>query len=264
MATGKIESKSYNLQDSFKDFDHKKGIVAFYFAAWTLDRVNDIILKTAYDKTLKEGRDKIYHNNNHKKACGKPIDFGVDEKGAFCVSQLAIKGIKNKDGIELEGTFDGNDTYQQYLSDMITGHSQEYVVMNSKPYESGIRVIREMKLYGVTSCTDIPAHPDTPTIFVKSMQDAIDDIKTMNDLIATGNVADLGQTFCKEYKKLAKFIQSKGADLAKLGIVHCENCKTIIVDEEPEVKCAGCGRFINSKTGKTKLIDKNFIQQFKL
>ncbi len=214
------ERKTYAIKNlELKDLNDKTGEVVFYFAAFTRDREYDTILKSAYTKTLQENVANIYHNRDHSQACGKPISFGIDEKGAYCVSQLAIKTIV------------GADTYEQYLAGLVKGHSQEFQVYKSEPDPAGGRIIKELKLWGVTSVTNIPAHGDTPTISVKSVTELADELCKINELLRKGNISDqLGERFCDEYKRLKSLmdgllkeeqaVEKKTASIINMDLVN--------------------------------------------
>lgn len=185
-----------------KDLNEKAGLVSFYFAAWNEDLDKDIILKTAYNKTFKENKNNIYHNRDHNTAVGMPISFGVDENGAFAVSQLAMKTIA------------GRDTFEQYQAGLIKGHSQEFQTLIDE-YDSvnGVRTIKEVRLWGVTSVTHVPANLDTPTISMKSYEDAADQLAKINKLLTSGNISDeLGERLTKEYKTLSEIIEKKSKE----------------------------------------------------
>lgn len=239
----KKEVKSIQLE--IKSIDKEKGLVTAYFSTWDKDRDNDVIEPNAYDKTFKEQKDYIYHNIDHDKVIGKPIDFGTDEKGAWFTSQLAL------------GTVDGADAYEKYKAKLITGHSQEYQAVQSH-MKQGVRHITEVRLWGVTSMTKIPANPEATTISVKGISDKL-----------------TPEEFLVEYKKLTDLmLEYKNKGLAMAGVVHCENCKTIVpvpvqsderkddaggMEAGPQMKCPGCGRFVNAKTGKMETNKKSFL-----
>lgn len=240
----------------------EKGEVTFYFAGWDKDRDGDTIDQHAYDKTLVENKDFIYHNIDHENVVGMPIDFGVDEKGAWCTSKLSLN------------TEDGLDAYNKYKDGLIKGHSQEFVVKKSTG-PIGNRKILEMELWGVTSVTKIPANADTPTLAIKSFMDAEDHMRKINALITAETIGQKsGRAFLLEYKKLEELVTKNNA-MALAGIVHCDNCKVILPEyksnegesstEEEQMQCPGCGRFVNAKTGKQskshtmKTDKKNFL-----
>lgn len=179
-----------------KDLNDHTGEVVFYFGAFEKDLDNETILKSAYDKTLNEGLDNVYHNRDHKEAVGKPKSFGIDEKGAYCVSQLAIK------------TVNGRDCYEQYKAGLIKGHSQEFQTLrDGRSEKDGSRIIKEIKLWGVTSVTNIPANLNTPIISLKSFEDAVEHLSRLNLLLKSGNISDkMGEKFLAEYDLLTSFV----------------------------------------------------------
>ncbi len=243
------EIKSYfNLE--LKDLNDKSGEVVFYFAAWSKDLDGDTILKNAYNKTLAENKPNIYHNRDHRDSCGMPMSFGVDDKGAYCRSQLAVKGWKSPDGEILDGTIVGNDTYQQYKFGLVKGHSQEFNTIKSTNDGNGDRIIQEVRLWGVTSVTNIPANLDTPTLSIKSFEDAATRMKSINDLLTNGNnISDkCGELFLKEYNRLSEWMEEKSK---MMGFVHCEKCKSIYIPEGEMPKCTKCGRYMNQGKSKT-------------
>jgi len=189
-----------------KDMNESKGLVTFYFASWNPDQENDVFLKTAYNKTFKENKNNIYHNRDHSTAVGMPMTFGTDETGAFAISQLAMKTIA------------GRDTFEQYQAGLIKGHSQEFqTIIDEYNTETQIRTIKEVRLWGVTSITHVPAQLDTPTISMKSYEDAADYLKKINDLLTKGKVSDeLGEKMLKEYKTLSEIIENKKREQIEL------------------------------------------------
>jgi len=225
MKTDKI-IKSFPLQ--MKDMDDKTGQVAFYFAAFDKDLEGDIIEKSAYSKTLKENFSNLYHNRDHTHACGVPMSVEVDNKGAFCLSQLALKTVV------------GLDTYEQYKAGIIKGHSQEFqTIKDTMDMLQKARVIKELRLWGVTSVTNIPANLDTPTISIKSFQDITKHLKNINDILHKGNISDrLGEKFAAEYVRLKAFIDSN---------------PEILIDAEVEKKSSPL--ITDDFIGKIKLFD---------
>lgn len=191
------KSKSiYDLE--LKDLNEKQGIVSFYFASWTPDQENDQFAKTAYTKTFKENKNNIYHNRDHREAVGMPITLGVDEFGAFAVSQLAMKTIA------------GRDTFEQYQAGLIKGHSQEFqTIIDEMDHKSGVRIIKEARLWGVTSVTNIPAQLDTPIISMKSNpDDVIAQLEKINKALRNGKISDdLGRQLELQMKALNELIR---------------------------------------------------------
>lgn len=195
----KEKKRKLLLDMELKDLNEKQGLVSFYFAAWGEDLDKDIILKTAYNKTFKENRNNIYHNRDHSVAVGMPISFGVDESGAWATSQLAMKTIA------------GRDTFEQYQAGLIKGHSQEFqTIIDEYDSANGVRTIKEVRLWGITSVTHVPANLDTPVISMKSYEDAADQLAKINKLLTTGNISDeLGARLTEEYKTLSEIMEKK-------------------------------------------------------
>lgn len=244
------EQKSFQLE--MKDMNDATGEVAFYFGAFTKDQDGDIILKTAYNKTVKENFAHIYHNIDHHKAVGCPKSIGVDNVGAFCVSQLALK------------TVDGMDCYEKYKGGLIKGHSQEFETLSDMQDTTlKARVIKELKLWGVTSVTNIPANLDTPTISLKSYEDAVSQMKKINNILHKGNISDqLGKEFVAEYLVLKSFIDENKELLKSAGITYCSGCDKLLgADDMKDNKCNGCGKFVNAQKS---LITEDFIKKVKL
>lgn len=198
--------KSFKLE--MKDMDDSTGEVAFYFAAFDKDLEGDIIEKAAYKKTLKENFSNFYHNRDHTHACGTPIEVGIDDRGAFCVSQLAIKTIV------------GNDTYEQYKAGLIKGHSQEFeTIKDQMDMGQKARIIKELRLWGVTSVTNIPANLSTPTLSIKSFDDITLQMKRINDLLLKANISDvLGDSLGKELVRMKSFLNDNSEQLTAYGL----------------------------------------------
>jgi HK97 family phage prohead protease len=196
--------KTCNLE--LKELDDKGGVVGFYYAAWTKDMNRDIIEPGAYKKTLQENKNKVYHNRDHADPVGVPTEFNQDEKGAYVYSKLALKTIA------------GNDMYEQYKAGLVTGHSQEFFTIKS--YEDDrrrARVITEIKLWGVTSMTGIPANLDTPTIEIKSAESLLERMRAINSFLKSNNASDrLNEEFVAEYKQLSEFMETHRAAMPPL------------------------------------------------
>ena len=138
-------------------------------------------------------------------AVGSPISFGTDENGAYVVSQLAIK------------TINGSDMFEQYKAGIVKGHSQEFEPITSDGVKGINRIVKEVKLWGVTSVTNIPANLDTPTIELKSFADAAEQLSKINKLLTTGNISDeLGERLTKEVKSLNEILEKKQREQIEL------------------------------------------------
>ena len=148
-----------HLAYELKDLDNE-GQVSFYFSKFDIqDSDRDVILKGAFKKTKENiKRIKHFYNHNMYNVPGVLKEIGEDSKGAFAVSQLALK------------TQLGNDVYEQYKAGIISEHSFGYDVMKSEWNEDKtVQTIKEIKLYEVSSLTAWGANPETNVIDVKSM-----------------------------------------------------------------------------------------------
>ena len=184
-----------------KDLNEEKGIVAFYFSPFGISDIdNDETMSTTFDKTFSESKGRVKHFRNHdkKEVPGTIIELGKDSKGAYAVSQLALK------------TITGRDTFEQYKAGVITEHSYGFEEVKADRKEKGGRILKEVKLWEVSSLTHWGANQDTHTISMKSYEDIADQMKKINDLLTKGNPSDeLGEKLMKEYKSLSEIIEKK-------------------------------------------------------
>lgn len=150
--------KRYSHQ--VKDID-ESGQVKFYFAAFgNKDSDGDIIMPGSYTKTMKENASRIKHLRNHDETVGVIKEMGQDEHGAWAVSQLSLN------------SFEGKDTYGQYKDGIITEHSHGFnIIKESFDKAKDANVITEIKLWEVSSLTHWGANENTPTAWVKGMND---------------------------------------------------------------------------------------------
>lgn len=150
-------TKSNNL--SLKNFDNKQGLVEFYFASFnTKDSDNDIILPGAYKKTLEENKARIKHLKNHDTtlAPGVVKDFFTDDLGVIVKSQLLTTTL-------------GVDTLKEYEGGQITEHSQGFQIIDEEFSEQdGAFIIKEIKLWEVSTLNAWGANSNTPVVGIKS------------------------------------------------------------------------------------------------
>ena|SRR3990167_4204220 len=184
-----------------KDLDQEKGIVAFYFSPFGISDIdNDETMSTTFDKTFSESKGRVKHFRNHdkKEVPGTIIQLSKDTKGAYAVSQLALK------------TITGKDTFEQYKAGVITEHSYGFEEVKADRKEKGGRILKEVKLWEVSSLTHWGANQDTPTISMKSYEEVSEQLARINILLTKGNPSDeLGEKMLKEYKMLYDFMEKK-------------------------------------------------------
>lgn len=183
-----------------KDFDQKQGIVTFYFAHFgNKDSDNDIIQEGAYTKTLNENRKRIKHFKNHDltQVPGVIMDLQQDQRGAYAVSQLAKTTL-------------GRDTLIEYESGIITEHSQGFnIVKEDFSQMDGANIIKEIRLWEVSSLTAWGANELTPMVDLKHANDIIQMMQRINSLLTKTAISDeRAKEFEREYTKLSKLYKS--------------------------------------------------------
>lgn len=164
-----------------KDFDTNKGIVSFYFSNFnSKDSDNDIIKQGAFTKTIQENRKRIKHLKNHNmtQAPGTIIDIAEDSVGAYAVSQLVKSTL-------------GRDTLLEYEGGVITEHSMGFQVIKEQFDQfSGANIIQEVKLWEVSSLTAWGANENTPVIGVKSEEEILKQLQSIESLLKSSNLSD--------------------------------------------------------------------------
>lgn len=221
-----------------KEMNQATGLITFYYSQFnTKDLNSDIVLDTAFIKTVAERKQHIYHNLNHdeNKCIGNPVAFGQDSNGAWVSSQLLME------------TEDGKDAYEKYKGGAIKGHSMEFKTVKSTIDQSRqARILSECLLWGVTSMTTIPANYGAGLISLKGLTDIALELKRINDFLRTANISDkCGEEILTEYKSLQDFFFEKKNQLFKdSGIIHCEKCLKVY-EKSASGKCPQCGQFVN-------------------
>ena len=144
------------LTNTVIDFDNKsRKVVACFSAFNNKDYDNDIILKGAYAKTLKErfatAQVWILKNHNEADNLTKPFEAYETEQGLIM-------------GFECPNTQLGNDTFELYKAGIYDQHSVKIATIKSHE-EEGVNIITEAFLFE-GSFVLWGANPLTPTISV--------------------------------------------------------------------------------------------------
>ena len=170
-----------------KDVDDSKGIVQAYYSAYgNEDSDGDIIAMGAATKSAKErgprGSNRIKHLKNHNSNLQPGViqELGEDANGGWFVSKL----MQHKG----EFTALAKDTLIEYQAGGITEHSHGLEVV--KRDNSDKKIIRELKLWEVSSLNAWGANPLTPTVDVKNKKNVLDTLKTLNNLLKIGEFSD--------------------------------------------------------------------------
>jgi len=235
-----VEKKYCSME--LKDLSEEKGIVSFYFSPFnTPDAVGDEATPTAFDKTFSESKKRIKHLRNHEKkeVPGVITELGKDSKGAFAVSQLAIK------------TNVGRDTFEQYKAGIITEHSYGFIPIKTEKKATAGRILKELRVMEVSSLTAWGCSEHTPVRSIKSLEDAVEYLQRINEILTKGDISDkLGEKFLAEYKILTTAVNEY--DIMKMaGVANCPGCGKAIGKMPADQKCPECGQFINKVASKS-------------
>lgn len=197
------KEKSFSFE--LKNLDDKQGLVEFYFASFgEIDSDGDIISPNAYKKTLEESienthksRIKHFKNHNPEQVVGVIKRFGVDDKGAYAVSQMSRTQL-------------GRDTLVEYEEGIITEHSQGFQIMQEeRDSMEGHNIIKEIKLWEVSSLTHWGANKNTPLVGIKSEKDILSLMQKLDNLLHNSNISnERGEELVKMYDKLGQTLKS--------------------------------------------------------
>lgn len=203
---GILEIKNITANGNIKDVDRKSRTIEGYFSVFdNVDRDNDIIVKGAFTKSVKERLSEIRYLYNHN--WEKPLDRGsvnlrVEEDNY---------GLKFSAKIP-EGLTYGDDLIILYESGIVDEHSIGFQTVKSQP-ENGVRVIKEVKLYEGSAVT-MAANPLAKLTSVKSsVKECNDMISRILKLFRTGSLTD--ETF-GTLEIALKQLQLQSYELGKL------------------------------------------------
>lgn len=193
---------------SVKDIDGKQGIVQFYASSFgTKDSDSDIIEKGAFKKTISENLRRIKHLYNHEKTIGVIQSIVEDTKGLLVTSQLA------KDS---EGNFTtaAKDALIEYEAGVITEHSIGFkTIKEDYDSEKQANVIKEIKLWEVSSLDKWGANENTPVMGMKSEKDYIETLKKINNTLRNSEISDeSAKQLLKYSRQINKFLKSLEAN----------------------------------------------------
>jgi uncharacterized protein len=184
-----------NFANPVSDVDVKKRIVTGFFASFgTKDKMNDIILKGAFKKTIQElgpnGTQEIAHLQDHdsNKAVGNIILLEEQNKGLYYESEIG----EHNAGIDFLKMVEGK---------IIKFHSIGYNIIK-EDYDSlsKANLLKELKLYEGSSLQFIPANHNTPFAGMKSFEDVLSYLDTLEKFIRTTDCTD--ETIITLEKKL--------------------------------------------------------------
>jgi len=188
-----------------KNLDDKQGLVEFYFASFgEIDSDGDIISPNAYKKTLEESventhKSRIKHFKNHdpSQVVGVIKKFFTDEKGVVATSQMSRTQL-------------GADTLIEYEEGIITEHSQGFqIIQEEKDQMEGHNIIKEIKLWEVSSLTHWGANKNTPLVGIKSEKDILSLMTKLDHLLHTSKISnERGEELQLMFDKLGETFKS--------------------------------------------------------
>jgi len=173
--------------------DEEARTVKFYYARFdSPDARGRIMHKNAFNRTITNNLDKIYHLNSHNEELpiGKPIEFGSDAKGAWCKSRLS----KNSDG---------EKALQLYKEGVYKYHSVGFYILNSEDKE-GNELVTEARIAEVSTVL-YPAHTGATLISLNTERD-----KRLNSIEESVKALSLDKSHTDSQKEISdaiKFIQ---------------------------------------------------------
>lgn len=215
---GLLEFKQ--LTEGLKDVDLKKRIVTGYLSNFgNKDSDNDIIEKGAFSKTLTERKEQIFFLNQHnwQQPHGKFAVLQEDSKGLYFESEPLIDTSYSSDALKL------------YEAGIMKEHSIGFNTIKSEDEKSGVRLIKEVKLYEGSNVT-LGANSETPFTGFKSLT-----LKEVNDkhkviLKAFRNGTFTDDTFILLELAL-KDLQLQSYELGKKSQVIKEPSKDTLVND---------------------------------
>ena len=130
-------------QGELKDIDDNLGIVSGYGSIFgNLDSDNDIIVKGAYKRTIKNNGKRVKYIYNHQidKPIGKMKELYEDEKGLKFVAEIP------------KTTF-GKEVLELMKYGVIDENSVGIMPIKKDYNDDGVRTIKEVKLYEISAVT---------------------------------------------------------------------------------------------------------------
>ena len=187
---------------SVKDVDVSNRKVTGYLSAFdNVDHDNDIIVKGAFQKSIKERFNNIFflYQHNWEKSLGKFTSLVEDEKGLYFEAEI----VQTSYGI---------DQLKLYESGLVKEHSIGFQTIKSDRESGGLRTIKEVKLYEGSAVT-LGANSNTPFLGFKSELKQTNDLITkITGLIRNGDLTD--DTFI-QLELALKQLQSQSYELGK-------------------------------------------------
>lgn len=187
---------------SVKDVDVSQRKVSGYLSAFdNVDSDNDIIVKGAFSKSITERKNKIFFLQQHdwSRPLGKFTTLVEDEKGLYFEAEI----VQTSYGI---------DQLKLYESGLVNEHSIGFQTIKADKAASGVRTIKEVKLYEGSAVT-LGANSNTPfTGFKSELKNQTDTINKIVMLMKNGDLTD--ETFT-QLEIALKMLQFEAYEIGK-------------------------------------------------
>ena len=214
-----------SIFNSIKDVDEKNGIITGYLSDFdTKDHDDDIIVKGAYTKSIKENKEDIYFLNQHNWAQPHGFFNTLEEhtKGLYFESTPLIKGVSYSD-----------DAIKLYAAGVVKEHSIGFITMQSeKSKTDNARIIKEIKLFEGSNVT-LGSNSNTPFTGFKNRT-----LEELNNECTLLYKAIKNGTFRDETFKLLEFalkdLQAKAFELGKKALTN-EPLKSTQENSKPQI-----------------------------
>ena len=158
----------------FKITSDKERIIEGYASTSSIDSVNDIVLPSAFEKSLEKflsGRGTLLFNHDPNQVVGPIIAAKIDNKGLYITAKVG-KGWKTAD-----------EVWNMIKAGAVKGFSIGFIPKDAEyDHEKDVRIIKEVDLIEI-SVTPIPANADASFTFVGGKAIKIDyDIKEETEM----------------------------------------------------------------------------------
>jgi uncharacterized protein len=187
---------------SVKDVDVSQRKVSGYLSSFdNVDSDNDIIVKGAFSKSITERKNKIFFLQQHdwSRPLGKFTTLVEDEKGLYFEAEI----VQTSYGI---------DQLKLYESGLVNEHSIGFQTIKADKASSGVRTIKEVKLYEGSAVT-LGANSNTPfTGFKSELKNQTDTINKIVMLMKNGDLTD--ETF-SQLEIALKMLQFEAYEIGK-------------------------------------------------
>jgi len=193
--------KTKNIKTKVTDVD-AKGIVEIQVSAFNnIDSYGDIMMPTAFNKTIADKFKRVKHLKNHswELLLGVPLEMTATKQGLTVVSKMNLEKQIVK------------DTFSDYKFMAENGntleHSIGYAEVKTEPSEEGgkaVLLLHEVKLMEYSTLDFLGANEQTPLLNIKSQLNSIE------LMIKNGDYSDEKcELLLKKYSELVSLINSK-------------------------------------------------------